>query len=1226
MKNVVKILLITVIYLIPSSLFAQTTNTGNYSTQVISADGKTSTWTFIKPSSQVTVPANAETEDNGIIYVPSGGSKMKFSSSNQFSWQGQSSGYIPVPAGGAGTISMTVAGQSDSRHLQLYVNGTAAGETKRLYSKASSDGNITSDGKRGPQSFQFTSSDLTTKGGKTYLHFKDNNSEMKIATITVALTTGSYTAAGPVISTDATLSALTYNGTSVPNFSATTTNYEVELPAGTTTPPTVAATKNDTKASDPVITQATSLPGNATVTVTAEDGTTTKTYTITFTVASSAPKVTSATWDNIAGAATIDQANKTITGKVAQGSGLTAITPDFTGNNISSWTPQGAQNFTNSPINYTFTNSATGETTTYAVTITEVPLIHPTGVTLDKSSLSIQIGGTAALTATVQPSDATNQNVTWESSNTAIATVNNGQVKGIAAGSATITVKTVDGEKTATCSVTVTAAPPVPSTDLAVHVPEIYEAKDLAGGYNTPLVVDGGREYEVYYMTRDGESDFCIATTSADKNIGITNRSTEFSVTAKDGWFKFSATGWSSASDAMGGEFGAVSRRLDMDQSCEFLMHISGFDQFAIVAKDKKKDTSSAQNKPGDNKYLEVYIDDVLQPQQFNTSASIRRYDISSAEHVIRIKHIGEDKSSMYAFSLRLAQEPRTKWVKGNDSTQVVYQTGSINPITYSTKYNNIPGAKTDLVWDGPEATGIGLTQHNGTLSDTLILSGQANCQVGTYKYHIVAHYNGAPTNSVSGKFIVKSSIAARSELDALAYTGEEMDQIIFAYYALSANEVQLTWPNGQPAGISGSGNNGRYIIGGTPTAASGTYPYAITTVGGDTTFTGTISVITPNYGPKSVMYLCKNAKDYSKDAIYQALNGTGSNQWDLFPRKQKENGPRPTEQYANYKWILISEDADADNLEVLSIIQGGANLPVLSMKGFTYAQGRLNWGEPNNGAIDTTLNTKNKGTKLYIEQPSHPIFAQLGSSLKKGDSIQILSNYELNGIMPVDVKLPGTYCLATAYTRDINDYYKNGELQTALHEVPANMRGGHKYICLPLAKGVTFTPQGKNLLNGIISYLLSPDQATVATPELQINSFELLGVKATINQSENTISLALTEEQSAQLEGAEPTIKIADEANTHVTTSAVPLQYALYTPKIYVVTDYINRRAYSLTIDVYDPEGIENVYEAGEWVNIYDIYGRKVATTNENIYTMDLPRGMYIIVTESGETLKIMR
>lgn len=859
--------------------------------------------------------------------------------------------------------------------------------------------------------------------------------------------------------------------------------------------------------------------------------------------------------------------------------------------------------------------TANGKTATCTVTVQAVAV---TGVTLSKTSVSLQIGGTETLTATIAPADATNKNVTWESSNTAVATVSNGQVKGIAAGSATITVKTVDGEKTTTCSVTVTAAPPVPSTDLAVHVPEIYEAKEIAGGYNGTLSVVNGREYEVYYINRDGNSKLSVSTSNTDKTGAITNTEGDNGCRAIDNWFYVASAG--SGGDTNGAakdEFEQSIRKVNMKEGNVIELHVDGFDQFSFYGKD---------NSNSSTKCFEVYINDVKQSTTPNDSYSIRRFALNGRS-LIRVQALSSSSSNFVAFSLRLAQEPRTKRVKGNDSTQVVNQTASITPITYATKYNNIPNAETRLIWDGPEAKGISLTEPlHGGLSDTLILRGQANCQIGEYNYHIAAYYNGVEINRVSGKFIVKSSIAAKSELDALAYTGEEMDQIIFAYYALSADEVQLTWPNGQPAGISGSGNNGRYIIGGTPTATSGTYPYSITTAGGDTTFTGTISVITPNYGPKSVMYLCKNAKDYSKDAIYQALNGTGSNQWDLFPRKQKENGPRPTEQYANYKWILISEDADADNLEVLSIIQGGAKLPVLSMKGFTYAQGRLGWGEPNNGAIDTTLNTKNKGTKLYIEQPSHPIFAQLGSSLKKGDSIQILSNYELNGIMPVDVKLPGTYCLATAYTRDINDYYKNGELQTALHEVPANMRGGQKYICLPLAKGVTFTPQGKNLLNGIISYLLSPDQATVKTPELQINSFELLGVKATINQSENTISLALTEEQSAQLEGAEPTIKIADEANTHVTTSAVPLQYALYTPKIYVVTDYINRRAYSLTIDVYDPEGIENVYEAGEWVNIYDIYGRKVATTNENIYTMDLPRGMYIIVTESGETLKIMR
>ena len=164
-------------------------NEGDYSTQVISADGKTSTWTFIQPGSQVTVPTAGAT-DNDVVYSPSGSSKQKFSSSNAFSWSGTSSCYFPVPSGSAGTISMTVKSSSDSRYLQLYVAGSAAADSKRLWSKYNAT--PTSDGKKGPQSFSFTADDITTVGTKTYLHFKDNNTEMKIASISVTLTTGTY--------------------------------------------------------------------------------------------------------------------------------------------------------------------------------------------------------------------------------------------------------------------------------------------------------------------------------------------------------------------------------------------------------------------------------------------------------------------------------------------------------------------------------------------------------------------------------------------------------------------------------------------------------------------------------------------------------------------------------------------------------------------------------------------------------------------------------------------------------------------------------------------------------------------------------------------------------------------------------------------------------------------------------------------------------------------------
>ena len=79
-------------------------------------------------------------------------------------------------------------------------------------------------------------------------------------------------------------------------------------------------------------------------------------------------------------------------------------------------------------------------------------------ITLDKNTLTLIRNGTAKLTATVTPSNADNKTVTWSSSNTSIATVDNdGMVTAISAGIATITAKA--GDKTATCTVTVNPIP-----------------------------------------------------------------------------------------------------------------------------------------------------------------------------------------------------------------------------------------------------------------------------------------------------------------------------------------------------------------------------------------------------------------------------------------------------------------------------------------------------------------------------------------------------------------------------------------------------------------------------------------------------------------------------------------------------------------------------------------------------------------------------------------------
>ena len=106
--------------------------------------------------------------------------------------------------------------------------------------------------------------------------------------------------------------------------------------------------------------------------------------------------------------------------------------------------------------------------------------VVPTSVALNKTTLTLDIGKTSNLRATVYPSNASNKKCTWSSSNTRVATVDsNGKVTAKQVGTATITVKTANG-KTASCNVTVQAVQAVPTsvslnkTSLTLDVSKSY--------------------------------------------------------------------------------------------------------------------------------------------------------------------------------------------------------------------------------------------------------------------------------------------------------------------------------------------------------------------------------------------------------------------------------------------------------------------------------------------------------------------------------------------------------------------------------------------------------------------------------------------------------------------------------------------------------------------------------------------------------------------------------
>ena len=129
----------------------------------------------------------------------------------------------------------------------------------------------------------------------------------------------------------------------------------------------------------------------------------------------------------------------------------------------------------------TVTTEDGGKTATCKVTVNAPQTVPVTGVTLDKAELTLEKGSTGTLKATVEPQNATNNTVTWSSSNPEFATVDNGVVTAVSAGEAIITVTTEDGAKTATCKVTVNASQTVPVTGVTLDKAELTLEKGSTG-------------------------------------------------------------------------------------------------------------------------------------------------------------------------------------------------------------------------------------------------------------------------------------------------------------------------------------------------------------------------------------------------------------------------------------------------------------------------------------------------------------------------------------------------------------------------------------------------------------------------------------------------------------------------------------------------------------------------------------------------------------------------
>ena len=219
---------------------------------------------------------------------------------------------------------------------------------------------------------------------------------------------------------------------------------------------------------------------------------------------------------------------------------LTAIvTPDNASNKNVTWTSSNPEVATveNGKVTAIKVGTTTitvktedgGKTATCEVTVRE--MVYPVeSVSLDKTSLELTEGDEATLTATIAPDNASNKNVTWTSSNPEVAKVENGKITAVKAGTATITVKTEDGGKTATCEVTVKEMVyPVESVSLDKTSLELTEGDEAT--LTATIAPDNASNKNVTWTSSNPE----VATVEDGKVIAVKAGMTTITATTEDG-------------------------------------------------------------------------------------------------------------------------------------------------------------------------------------------------------------------------------------------------------------------------------------------------------------------------------------------------------------------------------------------------------------------------------------------------------------------------------------------------------------------------------------------------------------------------------------------------------------------------------------------------------------------------------------------------------------------
>jgi hypothetical protein len=588
-------------------------------------------------------------------------------------------------------------------------------------------------------------------------------------------------------------------------------------------------------------------------------------------------------------------------------------------------------------------------------------------------------------------------------------------------------------------------------------------------------------------------------------------------------------------------------------------------------------------------------------------------------------KYLINNNVSITFTAVAAITDPTISKTSGSNPATVM-ETIAMTPVVYN--YINVADAAnvtsvwyTDNTYTTVATAPAGLSIDKNTTAKTVTVSGTpALTTAGTYYYKLLV--NETNGNSIQGSVVVTPYVTPTPTISGGGNTnfslkpGTVLSNIVYTVGNASGATV-----SGLPTGLNGSYSNGTYTISGTVDAAvtPAVYSFTVTATplsgytGSPITATG--SVVVKSSTAKQIYYLTATGTPSVNDTkLYPMLNSSINYIVNLVTAA---SAAPAASTYDAYDLIVINEIVGGTNAEALAL--KAIDKPILSLKAFTYSTGRWAWGVPDNG-----LSTN--GT-ITVKQATHPIFNGIDVS---AGTLTLLTGATGNGVQPVDVTLLSgrSINLATAPKSTTGN-----PMGVAIHDVPASVRGviNSKYIMIPIADASYpfMNSSILSLINNAIDYLLNGTQ--FVAPGLEVSSFSVNSVNATIDNTANTINATLP--IGTGLSALQPAITLAGIGTAISPASTITTDFtnSATTAVNYTVTDGISSKIYAVKVVEgttslsktqlsgvsFDGQTIHNVSNLD--LQVFNVTGRKVKSSNKNIDMSANAKGIYFVKSNTA-------